>query len=284
MESIKTAEKVASGTSINLSLAISEDVLPVRIGANEKKEIPNAITLDDLLDKNGVPSVSKAKALLPLELIFIGDKKKLSRITFQSCRTSNGIKLGSFKDRDEKEPVRYPIVKIKTKLNFQKESDNDFGLLLAAFSESSVYGSINTKYPPLFKVVSVEREKVEKSGTAKKFLRAAEIIDSLSENQMLNIGLVIGLPMWRAQDASDRLISLTKLAMEDPDVIIDANANEDNEYILLFHAAKDSRIITEKNGIFRFKNYDLGVDVKGVISYLRMNESVYNLIKSEIGE
>lgn len=284
MTQSKAAESIAKGAGINLSLAISDDVLPTRILKNDEKDIPNAITFEDLLDKNGKPNLAIIKSLLPLELVFLGDKKKLSKITFQSCVTSSGVVMGAFRDKDRKEPVFYPIVKPKERFVITKESDKDFGKLLAAFSEPSVYGSINTKYPVLFKIVSVEKEKTAKKGQADLFLRATQIVANLTENQALNLGLVIGLPMWRQLDPSDRIIALSDLAKENPQAIVDAAQNDDNEYILLFAAAKDSRIIVEKGGIYKFRNFDLGVDVKGVVSYLKMNENVFELIKSELGE
>lgn len=277
------AEAIADSAKIDLSLSISDDVIPQQFISEEKDErYDEAITLEDITDSKGNPDYQKIKELMPLQIVFLGDKRKLSRIVFSSCYSPDGVLHGEWKDAEKKELKRYAITSAKVRFKISEERKEDLGFLMASFSEPSVYGSFNQKHPILFKVVSLEKEKEKEKRSINMFMKATEIINKLTTNQIHNLGLLLDIKMWKEYQETDKLSALVRIAKESPERIIAAAEDKDKELVLLFHNAKNNKIIKEKNGIFSYRSYDMGITTADVVRYLKTNEQVKDFISQEL--
>lgn len=274
-------EKLASDNNINLSLVLGDDIVPTQIKTPIPQEVlDGAITFDKIIDKNGKIDRKKITELGVIKLVYIGDKKKLSRISFCSMYDANGNLFGSLKkteDKTREEFKRYSVVKPEYKLDMKEIGDVEF--FLCALAEPSVYGSINSTSPILFKIVSPSVIKEKEAEHNDNFVSAVAKIAELSEVQIKNIGVILGLDIFMVMEPGERKKKLVELAGENPKAIINAMNNEDAEYILVLEAARRKQIILEKRGILSFQNNDIGVDVKSAVSWLKRNESQFEILK-----
>ena len=274
-------EKLASDNNINLSLVLGDDVVPTRIVAPIPQEVlDGAITFDKIMDNKGKIDRKKITELGVIKLVYIGDKKKLSRISFCSMYDANGNLYGSLKkteDKTREEFKRYSVVKPEYKLDMNEIGDVEF--FLCAMAEPCVYGSINSTSPILFKVISPTVVKEKEAQHNDNFVSAVAKIAELNEVQIKNIGVILGLDIFMVMDSGERKKKLVELAGENPKAILNAMNNEDAEYILILEAARRKQIILEKRGILVFQNNDIGVDVKSAVSWLKRNEGQFEILK-----
>jgi hypothetical protein len=72
------------------------------------------------------------------------------------------------------------------------------------------------------------------------------------------------------------------LAKENPEVIVNVSMNDDNETILMIHAAITNGVLKEQSGMYLYNRYELGSSVESIRRYLKQNASIYAMIKQEV--
>ena len=192
--------KETLGNDINIEFAIPDNAIPKPM-AQKDVDTGAVIKIRDYYDGTklnlkALEKIGKVQVQCLLE-----DKKKLTRITISSYFDhSSGVMFGEFADAEKKVHKRYSILKPAYDLDLTKPAQmKEF---LALMSERFTFGGLKPEAPFLFKVVSKNKEKELEEEKADMIESAFEHIRSASENQRINMGVMIGLFGWH--DLSDK--------------------------------------------------------------------------------
>jgi len=267
---------------IDVSNAIPSKVMPPKAQVNLGETGP-ILKIRDYLDEDGKIQKKKIQALGKIKVTYVKeDKKRLQMIGVSSYRNPRtGEIFGyQYKDKDDKTKLgRYNITKPETPLDLKK--DYDYNMFLALMTEPFVYGSLNQRDDIFFKIVSLAKEKETKLKTTTAFAQAVRIVNEATEEQRKNLCILVGVPTLETE-ADDLYISLMNLAKENPEVIVNVSMNDDNETILMIHAAITNGVLKEQSGMYLYNRYELGSSVESIRRYLKQNASIYAMIKQEV--
>lgn len=151
-------------------------------------------------------------------------------------------------------------------------------------TEPFVMGSLNQRDVAIWKVICITEKAKEDYEKSDNIITATSALRDLTDVQIKNLGIVLGLIAFESMDKKEQITMLAKIAVENPESILKAIKNEDAEIILLLDQAKRSGVIVEDAGIFKYERYELGTTSEQAIRFLKKNENVANLIRSEITE
>jgi hypothetical protein len=208
-------------------------------------------------------------------LIFTLDARKLQRIDMMSIYDPIHKKIyGEWISEQDRKLKRYTITKNTTILNFSNEKDRNLWKLLCI--HPTIIGSTNEQFPTCFRIEIPELNVRKALKENKEIANAILYINQFTSIEQFNdLATLMNLEGYVSLNEDDRMLTIQRIAMENPKAIMDAAELENAEDILFIRKAIESNVIRNVKGVYKFADFELGTTVEQAVFFINQENNLF---------
>lgn len=216
-------------------------------------------------------------------LIFTLPARKLQKITLESQTSNKGAKIyGEWQDKDKTIRKKYPITTTTTKIDMTTISGQNFFAMCCA--NPFVYGSLYQGETTYFKLEIPELRAHNEMNKFENVEDALVYVSKLKDVELDDLAVLLSLEGFRGLSPVEKRTMIKRIAIENPDRIVNIKNNIDSQIILDIKKAIEAKVIVHKNNIYKMGDEQMGISLEQAVGWCKQNEELFQLVKDQTEE